>query len=125
MRPDIGTYTRLKPSKIHGVGVFAIHLIPKGTNIFYNDTTKMVWINKSEIKDLDKELKKLYQDFCIGKGNELGCPENFNSLTIGWYLNESKDNPNVRFTKDFDCIAIRDIKEGEELLANYSEYSDR
>ena len=67
---------------------------------------------------------KLYDDFCIIKGNKYGCPINFNSLTVGWYLNESKENPNVRATNDYDFIAIRDIKKGEELTVDYSTFSD-
>ena len=32
--PHEGVYTRIKPSNIHGVGVFAISDIPKGTYVF-------------------------------------------------------------------------------------------
>ncbi len=100
--PHKGTYTRLAPSKVHGIGVFAIRDIPEGADIFEGDTSKMVWIDKSEIVNLEPEIKKLYDDFCVIKGNKYGCPENFNSLTIGWYLNESTVNPNVRCTEDYD-----------------------
>lgn len=33
--PHQQVYTRLKPSKIHGVGVFAIRPIPKNTRLYY------------------------------------------------------------------------------------------
>jgi hypothetical protein len=121
--PHDGVYTRLAPSKIHGVGVFAIRDIPKGTNIFENDTSRMVRIEKNDVANVNPALKQLYEDFCVIQGNEYRAPENFNSMTVGWYLNESKRNPNVRCTEHYDFIALRDIKRGEELLVDYSTYS--
>ena len=50
--PHVKVYTRLGPSKIHGVGVFAILPIKKGTYIFYGDDEDMVWINKFKLKDV-------------------------------------------------------------------------
>lgn len=122
--PHDGVYTRIAPSKIHGVGVFTIRDIPKGTSIFGNDDGEMVWIDESEIKNIDPELKKLYDDFCVIKNGKYGCPKNFNMLTVGWYLNESKENPNVRCAEDYDFVAIRDIKKDEELLIDYSTFSE-
>jgi hypothetical protein len=70
------------------------------------------------------ELKRLYHDFCVFKNGKLGCPKNFNMLTVGWYLNQSKENPSVLCTDDYDFIALRDIKKGEELTVDYSIYSE-
>ncbi len=123
--PHQCVYVRLKPSPIHGVGVFAICDIPKGTKIFSNDDSEMTWINKADIGNIDSELKRLYDDFCVLKDGNLGCPKNFNMLTVGWYLNNSKDNPNVRCIDNYDFIALRDIKKGEELIVDYSTYSER
>jgi len=123
--PHDNIYTRLQRSPIHGVGVFAIRDIPKETNVFGNDETEMVWIDIDTTSNIDSELKRLYADFCVAKNNKYGCPKNFNMLTVGWYLNESKDNPNVRCTKNYDFITLRDIKKGEELTANYSTFSER
>jgi hypothetical protein len=122
--PHDGVYTRLQRSEIHGVGVFAIRDIPKETNIFSNDKNEMVWVDKADIDNIDSELKKLYDDFCVDKNGKYGCPKNFNMLTVGWYLNKSKENPNVRCTNDYDFIALRDIKKGEELTVDYSTYSE-
>lgn len=118
-------YTRLMPSPIHGVGVFAICDIPKGTNIFSNDEGEMVWIDKSEIDKIEPDFKKLYEDFCVIKNGKYGCPKNFNSLTVAWYLNESKTNPNVLCDKDYNFITTREIKQGEELTVDYSTYSEQ
>jgi hypothetical protein len=122
--PHDNVYTRLGVSKIHGVGVFAICDIPKGTNIFSNDECEMVWVDEADIGNIDSELKRLYDDFCVIKNGKYGCPKNFNMLTVGWYLNESKDNPNVLCTDDYDFIALRNIKKGEEITIDYSKYSE-
>lgn len=122
--PHYGVFTRIGISKIHGVGVFAIQDIPKGTNLFENDNSQMVWIDKSEVANLDPALKKLYDDFAVIKNDQYGCPVSFNSLTVGWYINESKNSPNVGCTPSYDFIALREIKSGEELLVNYADYSE-
>jgi SET domain-containing protein len=122
--PHEGVYTRIKPSKIHGVGVFAIREIPKDTYIFTGDNSKMVWVDKSIIDKQDIEIKRLYDDFCIIKGDKYLCPDNFNNLNVGWYLNESKYNPNVRCDENYDFYALRDIKKDDELTVDYSTFSD-
>lgn len=124
--PHIGVYTRLRPSNIHGVGVFAIRKIRKGMNIFSGDDAEMVWIKRSRLRGLPREIRRLYEDFAVirNNGTEYGCPKNFNLLTVGWYLNES-DNPNVGCDKSFDFFALRDIAVGEELTVDYGTYSER
>ncbi len=120
-----GVYTRLKPSStIGGVGVFAIRDIPKETNIFSGDTTAMREIDQKDLKHADPALKKLYCDFCVFKDGKIMGPVNFNSLTVGWYLNHSRQ-PNVRCGADYDFFAMRDIKDGEELTVDYSTFDDR
>jgi hypothetical protein len=122
-RPHYRVYTRLKPSKIHGVGVFAIRKIRKGTRLFFDDLDEMVWVKEAKVKRLPNELAKLYEDFSPYKDGRFGCPRNFNRLTMAWYLNESTD-PNVRCTGSYDFEALEDIKAGEELTINYSLLTD-
>lgn len=57
------------------------------------------------------------------KDNKYGCPKNFNQLTIAWYLNNSTD-PNVGCDSNYNFFALRNIKKGEEITADYSTYSD-
>lgn len=121
--PHYRVYTRLAPSRRHGVGVFAIKAIKKGQYLFYGDDADLMWIRKSKIKSLPKPLKKLYDDFCILKGDRYGCPQNFNQLTVAWYLNDSK-RPNVGVDKNYRFYALRDIRAGEELTVDYSTYSE-
>jgi SET domain-containing protein len=121
--PHDNVFVRLASSKLHGVGVFAIRPIKKGTYVFGDDDVPLVWVKKASVKNLPKEIKRLYEDFCILKGDKYGCPDNFNNLTSAWYLNDSS-NPNVAADNEYKFYAIRNIKKGEELTANYSTYSD-
>ena len=83
----------------------------------------MHWIKRGDTQRLPVELRRLYQDFGVWKNGRVGCPRNFNRLTMAWYLNESKE-PNVRCTRTFDFVTLRNIKSGEELTVDYSAYSD-
>ena len=121
--PHEGVCTRLRPSKIHGVGVFAIKDISEGSYLFTHDDQPIVWIERKDIEKLPIVFKQFYDDFGIIKGDKYGCPQHFDSLTTSWYLNESAD-PNVAADEDYRFYALRDIKADEELTVDYSTYSD-
>jgi SET domain-containing protein len=124
--PDSECYTRLMPSRIHGVGVFAIRDIPKGTNIFKDDASKMVWIDAKKVADKNGQIRKLYEDFCVHSKGKWGCPKGFNNLTVAWYLNQplKGGKPNVVCGEEYDFFTARDIAAGEELTVDYSTYND-
>ncbi len=127
--PHEDVYTRLGISKIHGIGVIAIKDIPKDTNIFSNDQLGMYWFDQKTVDDAvaDKpEMRKYYNDFCVLKDGKYGCPVNFNSMSVGWYINEPSGDyeSNVVATSEYDFVALRDIQEGEELFVQYSTFSD-
>jgi len=123
------TYCRLAPSKVQGVGVFAIRNIPKNTNPFQYAQTRcknynIILLSQKEVNRLPKNIQKLVKDFL--KPDEMGMypvPENgFNDLDITFYMNFSK-NPNIDIINDgcefFSFITNRKIKKGEELFINY------
>ena len=125
--PHDDVYVRLGVSKIHGVGVFAIRHIKKGTDPFMHDNNQIVWIKDEEVQKLkedNQELYKFYEDFCVFKDGYWGAPPNFNQLTSSWFLNNSED-PNMQCDgEDYIFFAKRDIEKGEELTADYSTYSE-
>lgn len=121
--PHTGVYTRLRPSKIHGLGVFAIRPIKAGTPLFVGDE-EIVWVDEGEVARLPKALKRLYEDFAIIKDGKYGCPPSFNNLTMAWYMNDS-DDPNVNVDDDYNMWANRDIEEGEELTMDSSKFSEQ
>jgi SET domain-containing protein len=122
-----GVYARIKQSKIHGVGVFAICDIPKDTKLFPEDEGEIIWKKKSALNldEMPQEIRQLYDQFCLikNKGETYGCPKSFNLMTIAWYLNHSK-TPNVGCDQDYAFYALRDIKKGEELAADYQTYNE-
>ena len=125
--PHANAFTRLGPSDIDGIGVFALRKIPKGTNIFANDKLGIRWIDRTVIDTIDDPvIADLYSKFAIRRGDQYGCPANFNSMTVGWYLNEPPRGQaaNVVVDEDYSFIAPRDIEPGEELTVRYGDFSD-
>lgn len=121
--PDFQVYVRLKPSSIHGIGVFAIQDIPANTPVFYGDDENLIWIEESYVLGCSCEIQRLYKDFCVMKSGKYGCPKNFNALTPAWYLNHS-ETPNVVIDKDYRFFSSQDIRTNEELTVNYSTFSE-
>ena len=121
--PHTGVYARLQPSEIHGIGVFAIADIPKGTYVFEPDDAATISVLKNSITELPEKIRKLYQDFCVLEEGQYECPSNFNQLTASWYLNHS-ESPNMAADPSLRFYALREIKVGEELTADYATYGE-
>ena len=122
--PHLDVYTRISYSKIHGVGVFAIIKIKKGTLVFKHTNSRIVWIKSHIIRRIkDPALRKLYIDFGIQRNGCYGCPENFNLLNAEWYLNHSK-KPNIGVDSHDDMYALSNIYPGEELTVDYKTFCD-
>lgn len=125
--PHDAVWCRLGVSKLHGVGVFAIIPIPKGSDIFANEAEEITWIEAADIGRLPEssEQRRLYLDFAIRRGALLGCPANFNLLTVGWYVNQPilGEESNLEIAENYAMVARRDIEVGEELTIVYSTFS--
>jgi hypothetical protein len=119
--PHEDVYTRLQPSAIHGVGVFAITEIPENIKLFNGDRDGMVWIGRSKLTNVPPALKRLYTDFAVEKKDRYGSPGSFNSMAMSWYINDSK-NPNVRCDSSYNFWTLTKIKPGDELTIDYSSY---
>lgn len=112
----------VKPAEF-GVGVFATHDIAQGTHLrlFVDEDTT---VHESRI--LEKTgVPESFHGHCLDRGDTMVCPPDFGALPIGWYVNHSDtpnaapgENPNPH--RKYRWYALRDIKEGEEVLFNYS-----
>src|SRR4051812_24199011 len=104
----------VKPSPIQGIGVFALNPIQKGVRVPVSSENDARIIEEQELA----RLPKTYHQYLVPdvEGNWWG-PIDFHRMSIGWYLNHSK-NPNLDVSSNF--TAIRKIARGEELTIDYS-----
>ena len=115
------TYVMLKPSPIHGIGVFAIRDIPKGCrNMFSKDNGEWIKVPITDIEALPAESKDLVETYCLYDEEHYYVPSyGFKKMDLVNYLNHSA-LPNVRSVNDGEYFeAIADIPAGQELLVNY------
>ena len=128
-------YFRVAQSPVHGVGLFAIKDIPKGTDIFveFDDITDgetphefKVALNKME--SIPSSVKILLRDYQTTDENFqfIYLPPNYKYIHSFW-INHS-DNPNgYFFTRENESrgfITIKFIKEGEEIFEDYNLLED-
>ena len=115
-------YCRLGISKVHGIGVFAIRSIPKGVKPLVSlIKIKEFEFSKKEIKKLPATVRKEVEMFCYYDSKKHLIPSiGLNSMNLAFYMNHSK-KPNVKFLKNGDIVAIKQIKTGEELFFDYDE----
>lgn len=120
------TYTRLRPSPIGGVGVFAVRDIPAGINPFPgSESTEWHRFTINELKDLDLAVMKMVEDFFVLNDDEVYIPDSaLNGINISFFVNNS-DSPNLKTTDDgYTFKTARHIKAGEELVVAYETYDD-
>ena len=87
------TYCRLKCSKIHGVGVFAIREIPKNAGLFAGVARHNCQkFNPGELKWLPAEVAKMIDDFlAMENDGSIFIPSvGIEGLDISFFLNYSK-----------------------------------
>lgn len=114
-----GVMTRIRPSKVHGIGVFAIRNIKKGEIVFpcWWGKTGIYDISKSEFDSFSDEL----QDLIKALRGHTHTVKLFNGCAYGFtnhYCNTQFENGTV------DCItreALVDIAIHDEVFSNYGE----
>ncbi|HEY6505536.1 MAG TPA: SET domain-containing protein [Chitinophagaceae bacterium] len=115
------TYATLKPSPVHGIGVFAIRDIPKGCrHIFSKGHGKWIKVSIGEVERLPAHSKDLVETYCVFDDEHYFVPDyGFKVMDMVNYLNHSP-HPNILSINDGeDFEALADIPSGTELLINY------
>ena len=117
------TYATLKPSPVHGIGVFAIRDIPMGCRDFFSKK-EIEWIKIPirEAEQLPDHSRNLVETYCVYDDEHYFVPNyGFKIVDMVNYLNHSS-SPNVVSINHGEYFeAIVDITAGEELLVNYTE----
>jgi SET domain-containing protein len=120
------TYVMIQPSPLHGIGVFAIRDIPKGTrDMFSQGVGEWIKLTIAEVEALPKHSRDLVENHCLFDEDFYYVPDyGFKVVDLVIYLNHS-DTPNVISVNDGEYFeAIRDIAAGEELLVDYGTIVD-
>ena len=115
------TFATLKPSPLHGIGVFAIRDIPSGTRtIFSKEQGEWITVSRQEVNALPQHAKELVENHCLYDASHYFLPGyGFKMMDLAVYLNHS-DNPNLVSINDGEYFeSTRDIQSGEELLIDY------
>ncbi|MEK7072138.1 MAG: SET domain-containing protein [Patescibacteria group bacterium] len=112
----------IRPSKMlpGEIGVFACTDIKKDTIVALESVFKSKlysWDKFDKMKLSKKTIEKI-MSFCLGTKDGIFLPENINNISIPWEMNHSC-NGNVGFNQKDDFVAIKDIKNGEELCWDY------
>lgn len=121
--PHEGVYARIGLSRVHGVGVIAIRDIPARSLVFEGESERVVWMSRAAVRRMPKAIRSLYEDFGMVWGDRIGVPPSLNMLSVGWYVNHSSQ-PNVEAGEDGRFRALRRIRSGEELTADYRTFVD-
>ncbi|HRG93148.1 MAG TPA: SET domain-containing protein [Chitinophagaceae bacterium] len=119
-------YVMLKPSPVHGIGVFAIKDIPKGCrSIFSKGTGGWVRLSFEEVEQLPPHSRNLVETYCLYDETHYFVPDyGFKLMDLVLYLNHSS-TPNIASVNEGEEFeALRDIQEGEELLVDYGSIAD-
>ncbi len=112
--------TKLGPSAIAGIGLFADEFIPKGTQVWKLQKGFDVILSEQAFKELSLPAQAQVRNYCY-----------YNAETKSYvvcgddarFFNHA-DEPNVssgNYDEHIDC-ALRDINPGEELTQNYKDF---
>lgn len=122
-------FTRLKPSKISGVGVFAVRDIPSSSNIFepWLGDTGTYSVKEEQLKtlpyDLYHHIKSIFlygPDFPKVTDTFVHLVHNCHWVyTTPYYFVNSGKNYNL--DKD-SLLTTRNIRAGQEIISNYGRY---
>jgi len=111
-------YTSVKDSHIHGLGVFATEVIPKGARIF-EYTGELISREEENRREIENDKTGVTYIYQLNDDESIDGAHGGNDSR---YVNHSCD-PNVEGVIEGQHIyyeALRDIKSGEELFIDYA-----
>jgi len=112
--------TKIKPSSIEGLGLFAEQDIPKGTVIWKHDDLLDGWFYSANLSLYSEATKDYIKHFCCYDKNRQGWIKSCDNAN---WMNHC-DWPNIDSPNYYIHIANRDIMIGEELIVDYDTIGD-
>lgn len=114
--------TELKPSQIHGLGVFLLEAVPAGGLIWKFDSRIDRVYSPAEVAGLPEHMQRFLDTYATwheATGLYVLCGDN------GRYFNHSASPNTVSDAISFgEDRAVRDLQAGEELTSDYTTICD-
>jgi len=118
--------TKLSTSGIHGIGIFTQEFIPKDTIVWRFEPGFDLVMTREQVDVLSDAAKEQFFSYAyvsLKTGNYILCSDDSRFFNHESMPNTTCYVPNDSpHPEDLVCIANRDIKIGEELTNNYSEF---
>ncbi|MEP7320770.1 MAG: SET domain-containing protein-lysine N-methyltransferase [Saprospiraceae bacterium] len=114
-------FVMIKPSPVHGIGVFAVRDIPKGCrDMFSPEDGEWVRLSFDEVEALPEPSKYMVHTYCLYDDTHYFVPaKGFKKMDVALYLNHD-EHPNIASINEGEEFeTLRDIMEGEELFLDY------
>lgn len=111
----------LRPSGIHGIGVFAITDIPQNCKTLFSvNTGGWIPISFEEVEQLPAHVKDFIETYYLYDDENYFIPDHgCKVVDMANYLNHSS-TPNIVSVNEGEYFeTLREIKKGEELLVDY------
>lgn len=120
-------YVMIKPSGVHGIGVFAVNKIPKGCREMFSKEEEGEWtkLTFDEVNALPAPSRYMIETYCLYDDTHYFVPaKGFKKMDIALYLNHN-EVPNIASINEGEAFeALRDIEAGEELFVDYGTIVD-
>lgn len=110
--------TKIGPSKIQGIGLFANQFIPKGAVTWKYHPKFDTGFTQDDVDQMSEPSRKIflwYAYYDFDQNKYILCFDDQR------FINHSKNNFNIESTPEMD-IAARDIQPGEEMLCDYNKF---
>src|SRR3989344_1693676 len=110
--------TKIGPSEIAGIGLFADQVIPKGAVVWKYQEGFDLLLSEEEVEKLSEPTKEQFYNYaCLDKkhGKYMLCSDDAR------FFNHS-ENYNCDERVDDVATVVRDIEVGEELTVNYKDF---
>ena len=109
--------TKLKESKIHGIGLFADQDIKKNAPVYTTNESLNLRLSEKEFSRLPEDEKSTIRHYGYFDNNNNTWNLCFDNIR---FCNHSVEG-NIAL-REGKVVALRDIKNGEELTQNYGDF---